>query len=121
MRKVGGESRKTYQEKLDNGFFQKYMSGENGLDIGYSGYEKDIVPILETALGVDKDFPGYNGLDLPFPSNSQDYVYSSHVLEHIEDYNQTINEWFRVLKKNGFILTTWREVMERRIKAGNAE
>jgi predicted glycoside hydrolase/deacetylase ChbG (UPF0249 family) len=25
------------------------------------------------------------------------------------------------LKKNGFILTTWREVMERRIKAGNAE
>lgn len=25
------------------------------------------------------------------------------------------------LKKNGFILTTWREVMERRIKAGNSE
>jgi predicted glycoside hydrolase/deacetylase ChbG (UPF0249 family) len=25
------------------------------------------------------------------------------------------------LKKNGFILTNWREVMERRIKAGNAE
>jgi predicted glycoside hydrolase/deacetylase ChbG (UPF0249 family) len=25
------------------------------------------------------------------------------------------------LKKNGFILTTWREVMERRIKVGNAE
>ncbi|WP_428328971.1 polysaccharide deacetylase family protein [Mucilaginibacter sp.] len=25
------------------------------------------------------------------------------------------------LKKNGFILTTWREVMQRRIKAGNAE
>lgn len=25
------------------------------------------------------------------------------------------------LKKNGFILTTWREVMERRIKAGNTE
>jgi len=25
------------------------------------------------------------------------------------------------LKKNGFILTTWREVMERRTKAGNAE
>lgn len=23
------------------------------------------------------------------------------------------------LQKNGFILTTWREVMERRIKAGN--
>jgi hypothetical protein len=25
------------------------------------------------------------------------------------------------LKKNGFILTTWREVMERRVKVGNAE
>ncbi len=27
----------------------------------------------------------------------------------------------KFLKDNGFILTTWREVMERRIKAGNAE
>jgi hypothetical protein len=25
------------------------------------------------------------------------------------------------LTKNGYILTTWREVMERRIKAGNAK
>ncbi len=25
------------------------------------------------------------------------------------------------LKKNGYILTTWREVMERRVKVGNAE
>jgi hypothetical protein len=25
------------------------------------------------------------------------------------------------LKKNGYILTTWREAMERRVKAGNAE
>jgi hypothetical protein len=25
------------------------------------------------------------------------------------------------LQKNGFILTTWREVMERRKKAGNSE
>lgn len=104
MRKVGGESRKTYKEKLQNGFFEKYMSG-NGLDIGYSGYEKDVVPILETAIGVDKDYPGYDGRRLPFPSNSQDYVYSSHVLEHIEDYMVTINEWVRVTKPGGFIIT----------------
>lgn len=103
MRKVGTESSRSYQEKLDNGFFQKYMSG-NGLEIGYAGYTPGIVPILETAIGVDIEYPGYDGRTLPFPDGSQDYVYSSHVLEHIEDYDWAINEWWRVLKIGGHIV-----------------
>lgn len=104
MRKVGGESRKTYQEKLDNGFFDKYCKG-NGLDIGFKGYEKDIVPILDSAIGLDLDYPGYDGKTLPFSDNSQGYVYSSHVLEHILDYYRTIVEWHRVTKVGGYIIT----------------
>lgn len=103
MRKVGPESRKTYQKKIDNGFFNKFMKG-NGLDIGFSGGEKDSLPILETAIGVDLDFPGYDGKTLPFPNNSQDYVYSSHCLEHIVDYKHTLQDWFRVTKINGYII-----------------
>lgn len=103
MRKVGAESRRTYQDKLDNKFFDKYMSG-NGLDMGYSGYEKDIEPILSTAIGIDLSYPGYDGLHLPFGSDSQDYVYSSHCLEHISDYHFTLTEWFRVLKIKGFMI-----------------
>lgn len=105
MRKVGPESRKTYEEKLKNGFFDRFMSGK-GLEIGFKGYENDeTVPILESATGIDLDFPGYDGKTLPFADNSQDYIYNSHVLEHITDYRETIQEWFRVIKKGGFIVT----------------
>jgi SAM-dependent methyltransferase len=104
MRNVGEESRKTYKEKFLSGFFLKYMSG-NGLDIGYKGYLKDKVePILPTALGIDLDYPAYNGIYLPFSSNSQDYVYNSHVLEHIENYHLVIRDWFRVIKPKGYLI-----------------
>ncbi len=103
VRKVGAESRRTYEDKLQNGFFKRYMSG-NGIDIGFTGYEEDIVPILTTAIGVDKDYPGYNGLNLPFEDNSLDYVYSSHVLEHIIQIEQTLKEWHRVTKIGGHII-----------------
>lgn len=103
MRKVGGESQRTYQEKLTNGFFDKYMSGK-GLDIGGRGYI-DAESILPSAIMVDLDFPNYDGIHLPFEDNSQDYVYSSHCLEHIYDYVKAIKEWYRVVKVGGYIVT----------------
>ena len=103
MRNVGEESRKTYLEKLSNGFFLKYM-WSNGLDIGFSGYLPNVVPILHTAIGIDLTYPNYDGVKLPFPDNSQGYVYSSHVLEHISDYKQAIQEWYRVTKIGGYII-----------------
>jgi SAM-dependent methyltransferase len=103
MRLVGEESRKTYEDKLKNGFFEKYMSGE-GLDIGFSGYLDNVVPILENAIGVDTNYPGYDGKTLPFEVCSQDYVYSSHCLEHIQDYKKAIQEWFRVTNVGGHVI-----------------
>lgn len=102
MRRVGEESSRTYADKAE--FFKKYMSGV-GLDIGFSGYIDGVVPILETAIGVDVNYPGYDGVTLPFEKNSQDYVYSSHCLEHISDYKTTIQEWLRVTKIGGHIIT----------------
>jgi SAM-dependent methyltransferase len=54
---------------------------------------------------VDTNYEGYDGRTLPFPDNSQDYVYSSHCLEHIADYQQAIKEWYRVVKVGGHIVT----------------
>lgn len=102
-RKVGEESQRTYLDKLDNGFFDKYMSG-NGLDVGYSGYIPGVNPILHTAIGIDVDYPGYDGKTLPFADESQDYVYNSHCLEHIKDSVQAVQEWFRVLKTGGHLV-----------------
>ncbi len=50
------------------------------------------------------DYPGYDGLRLPFPNDSQDAVYSSHCLEHIPNSNAALAEWYRVLRLGGYIV-----------------
>jgi len=106
-RSVGGEARKSFDERALAGFWSRFMTGPNVLDIGFKGYAdvKGVVPIAPTAIGMDLDYPGYDGTTLPFPDESQDAVYSSHCLEHIEDYKSTIREWHRVAKVGGHIIT----------------
>lgn len=103
MRKVGAESRKTWLDKDSNGFFGKYMIGK-GLDIGYKGYETDILPILADAVGLDLDTPGYDGTTIPEKDNKFSYVYSSHTLEHVSDYKNFIRECYRVTKIGGHVI-----------------
>jgi glycosyltransferase involved in cell wall biosynthesis/SAM-dependent methyltransferase len=103
-RLVGVEARKLYAVKLEDGFIAKYLSGSAVLDIGYRGYEPDVVPIVPQAIGIDLDYPGYDGKTLPFADNSQDAVFSSHCLEHAEDCEAAIKEWFRVLKTGGYLV-----------------
>lgn len=104
LRKVGREASKTYAAKLQSGFFRTYLGGERVLDIGFRGSSGEASPIVEQAVGVDLGFPGYDGVHLPFPDDSQDAVYSSHCLEHTEDPVETIGEWFRVLRVGGYLV-----------------
>lgn len=99
----GPETERSHHLRLQNGFYAQYMSGV-GLDIGYKGSVKTAVPVLETAVGVDIDYPGYDGKTLPFEDESQDYVFASHVLEHIPDSLAAIREWYRVLKVGGHLI-----------------
>ena len=101
---VGEELRKTYGRYLENGFFRTYFNGPNILDIGYKGYLADARPIFPHAIGVDLDYPGYDGRTLPFPDQSQDTVFVSHTLEHIPDYRQAFRDWFRVLRIGGYLV-----------------
>jgi len=39
-----------------------------------------------------------------FASASMDFVYSSHTLEHIEDYQAALREWWRVVKPGGYLI-----------------
>jgi glycosyltransferase involved in cell wall biosynthesis len=99
------EARKTFATKLQNGFIAKYLSGSAILDIGYRGYEtEDVVPIVPQAIGVDLDYPGYDGHTLPFADGSQDAVFSSHCLEHVDDCRVALRDWFRVLKSGGYLV-----------------
>jgi hypothetical protein len=58
---VKGEASRTFQEKLQNGFFEAYMAGEVTLDVGYRGAFAGAVPIFPHAIGVDLDYPDYDG------------------------------------------------------------
>jgi SAM-dependent methyltransferase len=89
----------------------EYTRG-TGIDIG-CGLNK----IHSSAIGIDKrmspsDF-GYpfgaqiraEGDKLPwFESNTLDFVFSSHCLEHISDPIAALREWHRVLKHNGHLI-----------------
>lgn len=76
---------------------------------------------LDVGCGFKKrnDTPGWIGVDqdpnseadivcdiekgLPFPDNSIDFIYNSHVLEHINNLMYVMDEFWRVLKKDGLV------------------
>lgn len=103
-RRVGFESRKSYADKIASGFFAKYMSGPNVMEIGYRGYEEGNLPIVPQAIGVDVGYPGYEGATFPFADASFDAIYSSHCFEHIGDWLGVLRDWYRLLKVGGFLV-----------------
>lgn len=101
---LGPESRKAHARRVREGFFDRYFGGVV-LDIGYRGYEDlEVVPVLEDAIGIDLNYPGYDGKRLPFEDGTVDTVYASHTLEHIDEPFDAIREWFRVLKVGGYLV-----------------
>jgi SAM-dependent methyltransferase len=102
---ANNETGKSYASRRASGFFDKYLSGEKVLDVGYRGYSNpELITVVPHAIGVDLDYPGYDGLRLPFDDATIDTVFSSHCLEHIADYQQAIRDWHRVVKVGGFIV-----------------
>ena len=90
---------------------KKYCKGI-GLDIGCGsmteekGYpqENKIVP---HAIGFDKGYTNVRGSaeKIPwFTNESLDFIFSSHLLEHIEEYHTALEEWWRVLKVGGMLV-----------------
>lgn len=55
----------------------------------------------------------YNGKDIPMPANHFDLIFSSNVLEHVEQLPELFNEMRRVLKPSGLLIhilptVSWR-------------
>jgi SAM-dependent methyltransferase len=108
--KQGPETAKNNAARIASGFYRRFLKDTfvnpgHGLDIGCG---KNRAPVTPNAIGIDKHYPGYDGIHLPFPDESQYFVYSSHCLEHIptEHLHETLREWFRVIKVSHHLIIT---------------
>jgi ubiquinone/menaquinone biosynthesis C-methylase UbiE len=85
----------------------------HGCDIGFGG---DKIK-KENCVGIDYASPyAYTGKDkvdiicdvmneqIPFPDNSFDYVYSSHLIEDFPDTAKALHKFIRILKPNGNLI-----------------
>jgi SAM-dependent methyltransferase len=103
-RRLGAETLRSHPRRLREGFYDRYLAGHAVLDIGYRGGRADAQAVTEAAIGVELDYPGYDGIRLPFEDGSQDAVFASHTLEHIDDWRTILADWFRVLRVGGFLV-----------------
>jgi len=98
----GNESAKIKWELVE------YTNGK-GLDLGCGPFKT-----FPHFIGVDNGHHwGMKGVDVPvetcedlslFASQSMDFVFSSHLLEHIHDTKAALKEWWRVLKVGGYLI-----------------
>jgi SAM-dependent methyltransferase len=99
-------------DKETQAIIAKYCQG-NGLDLG-CGYQKigacvgiDIVPWgnpCNTKGNLSQADWTFDIQSLPLKDETMNFVFSSHVLEHVEEPKAFIAECLRVLKSNGFLV-----------------
>ncbi|KAI1709427.1 methyltransferase domain-containing protein [Ditylenchus destructor] len=70
---------------------------------GTSIFKEDEIKRAGKSVKVDALTYGDCLCLLPFPDESQDFVISSHVIEHFYDPIKTIKEWLRVVKPGGYV------------------
>jgi SAM-dependent methyltransferase len=98
----------------------KYLDGLEGIEIGGSAHNSfglntknvdytddlnTVFKLAEEELCGEKmkvDIVAY-GDDLPIKDDSVDFVINSHVIEHMFDTIKALKEWYRVIKKGGYI------------------
>jgi hypothetical protein len=70
----------------------------NGYDIGFCKEEWK----LPNAIGIDICLNnGYDANNLP--DEKVDYIYSSHCLEHVDNWIETLELWISKIKENGIL------------------
>jgi SAM-dependent methyltransferase len=75
--------------------------------LGISGIS-NFYPLIDTNVSkvIEVEYPAVDMRNLPFDSESFDYVITDQVIEHIDDFWKAIHESKRVLKKGGIVIHT---------------
>lgn len=108
---IAKETSKARARRERQGFFDRFCQGA-GLDIGYGG---DL--IVPTARGWDVEDGDAQELPGVGP-NSFDFVYSSHLLEHIQDPAKAVARWWDVVRPAGYLILYLpeRDLFEKRTR-----
>jgi len=84
------------------GRFSKYFI-EKGAKIKSMDFSKEYVKIAKKNIGKG-DFILGSVTNIPFKDESFDYIFSVDVLQHVPKTDKAIQEFYRVLKKNGELI-----------------
>lgn len=98
-----GESARLFEQKCQNGFWEKYIRCGTVIDFGYKG-GANFPPLFKGSQGLDLETPGYDGKNFPFLDNTIGTILASHVLEHLADYGLFFRECIRCLSKYGTLI-----------------
>ena len=86
------ETTKARHRRMKQNFFELYCNG-NGLDIGYGGDA-----LTKSCEGFDIEDGDAHYIKKVI-NNKYDFVYSSHLLEHLDDPAIALKNWWKVVKK----------------------
>ena len=91
------ESTKARERRQKEGFFNDFCVGK-GLDVGYGG---DL--LTPGCIGWDMEHGDAQYLQ-GVPDESYDFVSSSHTLEHMVDPLVSLKNWWRVVRRGGYLI-----------------
>lgn len=96
---AGDEGANSEVRRRNEGYYERYFVGK-GIDIGCG--DSAITPNAQSwdISKGNSDASYMTGID----NESQDFVYASHILEHIEDPHVAVENWWRILKVGGFLI-----------------
>lgn len=101
-------SKSITRRQTDPNFINRYFVGE-GIDIGGAPDPLSLYRELFPRMGevriwdlADGDAQAMAGVD----DESYDFVHSSHCLEHLNDPQEGIENWFRIVKPGGHLIVT---------------
>ncbi|MBS1703280.1 MAG: methyltransferase domain-containing protein [Armatimonadetes bacterium] len=97
------ETSKARARRLQSGFFENYCQGR-GIDIGVGRIDSPaadpVLPDVDTWDQDDGDATFMKGV----PDETYDFVYTSHLIEHIANCYLGLLNWWRILKPGGYLI-----------------
>lgn len=81
-------------------------TGEQARFLADQGFEVTAIDLADSNYAADRIFPilNYDGHKIPVEDHSIDVIFSSNVLEHVENLDEIADEFRRVLKPDGFAI-----------------